>query len=181
MPTTLDVTRALRGERILITGASGFVGKVLVEKLLWSVPEVGKLLLLLRPRGERGAAERLAEEVLGSPIMARLRARHGEGWEAWAAAKVEAVDADLGRDRFGLDAAAYDRLCRGVDRVVACAATVRFDERLDRALELNARGALRVLALARDAGGVPLVQVSTCFVSGRRRGVVGEDLPAVGE
>jgi nucleoside-diphosphate-sugar epimerase len=49
---------------------------------------------------------------------------------------------------------------------------VTFDERLDRAVELNARGALRALELARDAGGVPLVHVSTCFVSGRRRGPI---------
>lgn len=176
MADVLDIAGSLRGERIFVTGATGFLGKVLVEKLLWSVPEIGRLVLLVRPDGERTAAERLEREVLGSPVMARLRARHGDGWREWVAGKVEAVAGDLGRERFGLDTERYAELCRGVDRVVASAATVTFDERLDRALELNARGALRTLSLARDAGGVPLVQVSTCFVSGRRRGWVSERL-----
>jgi long-chain acyl-CoA synthetase len=178
MADALDIAGSLRGERIFVTGATGFVGKVLVEKLLWSVPEVGRLLLLVRPGRRSGAGERLRDEVLASPVMARLRARHGDGWESWAAGKVEAVAGDLGRDRFGLDEEAYGALCRRVDRLVASAATVTFDERLDRAVELNARGALRALDLARDAGGVPLVHVSTCFVSGRRCGPVPERLEA---
>lgn len=174
----LDVASGLRDERVFITGATGFIGKVLVEKLLWSVPEIGKLLLLVRPRPGESAADRLRDEVLGSPVMARLRALHLDDWETWATSKVEAVSGDLAQDRFGLDDESYAALAGGVDRVVACAATVTFDERLDRAVEANARGALRTLALARDAGDVPLVHVSTCFVSGRRQGVVPEHVIA---
>ncbi|MDH3403393.1 MAG: AMP-binding protein [Acidobacteriota bacterium] len=174
----LDIVRSLRGERIFITGATGFIGKVLVEKLLWSVPEVGRLILLVRPDGERPAAHRLREEILGSPAMGRLRALHGDDWEAWAAGKIEVVAGDLGRERCGLSPAAWAALAARVDRVVASAATVAFDERLDRALALNARGALRTLELARDAGGAPLVHLSTCFVSGRRRGSVAEAVAA---
>ena len=175
--SSLDVAGALAGECVLITGATGFIGQVLVEKLLRSVPEVGKLLLLIRPGSGRNAGERLREEVLGSPIMAYLRALHAEDWERWAAAKIQAVAGDLARDRCGLDARAYAALCGQIDRVVAAAATVTFDERLDRAFELNARGARRVLELARDAGDVPLVHLSTCYVSGRRQGWIDESLP----
>lgn len=64
MADGLDIGAALRGERIFVTGATGFLAKALVEKVLWSVPEVGKLLLLVRPDGERGAGARLEEEIL---------------------------------------------------------------------------------------------------------------------
>ena len=180
MPGELDVAGALRGERIFVTGATGFVGKALVEKLLWAVPDVGRILLLVRPGGGRSAQERLRDEVLSSPAMARLRARHGPDWPAWAAGKVEAVAGDLGEDRFGLEPDAWARLCGRVDRVVASAATVAFDERLDRAVELNARGARRTLELAHAAGDAPLVHLSTCFVGGGRRGWVPEEPARLG-
>ncbi|HEV7504753.1 MAG TPA: AMP-binding protein [Thermoanaerobaculia bacterium] len=170
----LDIAGSLRHKRIFITGATGFVGRVLVEKLLWSVPDVGKLLLLIRSGRDQSAEERLRSEVLGSEVMDRLRVRHGDDWNAWAASRVEFVPGDLGQDFFGLDPEWYATLCGSVDMVVASAATVTFDERLDRALELNTRGAGRTLALARDAGNVPLLHVSTCFVSGTREGVVPE-------
>ncbi len=178
MPEALHIVGSLRHERLFVTGATGFLGKVLVEKLLWSIPEVGKLLLLIRPSGGRDANRRLTEDILTSPLMARLRTRHGDAWQSFAASKIQVVPGDLGQDHFGLDTAAYATLCRGVDRVVANAATVTFDERLDRALTLNTHGARRTLELARDAGNVPLLHVSTCYVSGRRQGPVAESLVA---
>ena len=179
MPEALQIVASLRGERLFLTGATGFLGKALVEKLLWSVPDVGRLLLLIRPSEGRTAEERLEAEILASPLMARLRARHGAGWRDFVASTIEVVPGDLADDHFGLDEAAYARLCEGIDRVVANAATVTFDERLDRALELNTRGAQRTLELARDAGDVPLLHVSTCFVCGRRTGWIDETLPTI--
>ena len=170
----LGIAESLRGKRIFLTGATGFLGRVLVEKLLWSAPEVGKLLFLIRADRDRSAEERLRQDVFGAELMDRLRARHGDDWDAWLATRVQAVPGDLGEDRFGLDAARYAALCGGIDLVVASAATVTFDERLDRSLALNTRGAGRTLALARDAGNVPLLHVSTCFVSGNREGTVPE-------
>lgn len=170
----LDICRSLRGERIFITGGTGFIGKVLIEKLLWSVPEIGRLILLIRPTQDRTAAERLREEILDSPLTGRLRAFHAEIWERWVASKIHVVSGDLAQDGFGLEAGEYARLSGSVDRVVACAATVTFDERLDRALELNVRGAQRTLRLAQDAGDAPLLHVSTCFVNGGRDILVPE-------
>ncbi|GLH01985.1 Putative fatty acyl-CoA reductase CG5065 [Gryllus bimaculatus] len=39
-----------RGRAVLVTGATGFMGKVLVEKLLRSCPEVATVFLLMRPK-----------------------------------------------------------------------------------------------------------------------------------
>jgi len=44
---------------ILITGATGFMGKCLGEKLLRSVPELGRLLVLVRPKRGKSVKERI--------------------------------------------------------------------------------------------------------------------------
>jgi fatty acyl-CoA reductase len=45
----LNIVEFYVGRSILITGATGFMGKVLVEKILRSCPGVERLYLLMRP------------------------------------------------------------------------------------------------------------------------------------
>ncbi|XP_041935591.1 fatty acyl-CoA reductase 1-like [Alosa sapidissima] len=47
------------GKSVLITGATGFMGKVLVEKLLRSCPRVCALYLLVRPKAGQSMQERV--------------------------------------------------------------------------------------------------------------------------
>ena len=49
------------GRSVFITGATGFMGKVLVEKLLRSCPQVKHLYLLMRPSKGKDADTRLQE------------------------------------------------------------------------------------------------------------------------
>lgn len=49
------------GKSVLITGATGFMGKVLVEKLLRSCPRVSALYLLVRPKAGQSMQERVAD------------------------------------------------------------------------------------------------------------------------
>ncbi len=55
---------------VLITGATGFMGKCLVEKLLRGIPDVGRLYLLMRPKREK-----MVEERIESLKQSRVRAR----------------------------------------------------------------------------------------------------------
>lgn len=48
------------GKNVLITGATGFMGKVLVEKLLRSCPGVRALYILVRPKAGQTMQERVA-------------------------------------------------------------------------------------------------------------------------
>lgn len=52
---------------ILITGGSGFLGKVIVEKLLRCVPKIKNLYLLIRPQNGVDAQTRM-EKILGSKV-----------------------------------------------------------------------------------------------------------------
>lgn len=49
------------GKNIFVTGASGFMGKVLVEKLLRSCPDVGDVYVLVRAKKGKLPTERLKE------------------------------------------------------------------------------------------------------------------------
>ena len=46
---------------VFITGATGFVGKVLIEKLLRSCPNIKRVFLLLRSKRSKSINERLEE------------------------------------------------------------------------------------------------------------------------
>lgn len=55
------------GRQILVTGATGFMGKVLVEKLLRCCPDIDKIYLLMRPKKGQDPTKRL-DELLNTPV-----------------------------------------------------------------------------------------------------------------
>lgn len=50
-----SIVKFYSGADIFITGGTGFLGKVLIEKLLRSCPDIGTIYLLMRSkRGQKG-------------------------------------------------------------------------------------------------------------------------------
>lgn len=50
-----------KDKSIFITGASGFMGKVLLEKLLYSCSDVKQIMILVRPKRGKSAAQRVQD------------------------------------------------------------------------------------------------------------------------
>lgn len=50
-----------KGKSIFITGASGFMGKVLLEKLMYSCSDVKEIMILVRPKRGKSAAQRVQD------------------------------------------------------------------------------------------------------------------------
>ena len=73
---------------MLVTGTTGFVGKALMEKLLFSLPNIKKIYILIRAKKGSKLDERFKKEVLESPCFDRLRERHGSGFNKFIEQKV---------------------------------------------------------------------------------------------
>ena len=166
---------------LFITGATGFLGKALLEKILRTLPDVRKVYLLIRPRGRasrlRSAQQRFRNEILRSSIFNRLRSQMGGEFEDFVLRKVEVVEGDLIHDRLGLSDADFDRLTNEIEVHVHSAAPAEFDERLDLGLELNALGPRRTIAFARQCRRLEaLIHISTCYVNGATKGWAYEEV-----
>jgi alcohol-forming fatty acyl-CoA reductase len=179
------IAESLSGRRIAITGATGFVGTALVERLLRGAP--GCELFLIVRGGRRGAASRIKREILNNDAFDRLREElkdSAEPFDVMAARRVHALDGDISVD--GLRLSESDRATLATcDIVIHSAAAVSFDSPLDSAVEVNLLGPVRLAAtlneLHANSPTKPfMVAVSTCYVAGNRRGTAPEQLVSEG-
>ncbi|MDP8951822.1 MAG: SDR family oxidoreductase, partial [Actinomycetota bacterium] len=136
------LAEAYRGKSVLLTGGTGFLGTALVEKMLRSLPSLGRLYLIVRPSRTQGAAERFEKDVLGSTAFKGLRDKLGKGFEDCASEKVRVLEGDVHSEGLGLGSEDLAELSREVDVVIHSAASVVFDAPLDAAVDSNVRGTL---------------------------------------
>jgi long-chain acyl-CoA synthetase len=174
---TLDVTRIVDGARLVVLGGTGFLGKVFWSMLLARYPVVGRIFLVVRPKGGGTPQARFWSDIATSEALAPLREQYGDGFEAFLREKVEPIDGDMGRPFCGVDDALLRELRGTIDAVVNVAGVVDFNPPLDDALDANAFGAQNFVDLARALGDVPVLHTSTCYVAGKRKGPIREDDP----
>ncbi len=164
------IRETLDGRRVAVTGATGFLGTAVVERLLRAVPGC-ELVLLVRPGRRTTPAARARREIFGNEAFNRMRSEMGaERFEAEIARRVQVVGGDVSIDGLGLDDEGLAALT-SCGTIIHSAALVSFDAPLDKAVETNLLGPVRVLELLNRAGVTPhLVGVSTAYVAGARRG-----------
>jgi fatty acyl-CoA reductase len=159
---------------VLLTGATGFVGKVVLAELLRRRAALGieRVLALVRAKDPEQADARLRSEVLGSPCFAA----EAPGYEKW----VEAVAGDITRPRFALAPEAAERVRADVTHVIHCAASVEFSLPIAEATAANVTGALHAVEVAgacRRLAGAAVVSTAyvTPHAAPRARRVHGAD------
>jgi nucleoside-diphosphate-sugar epimerase len=141
--------------RVLLTGATGFLGMEVLARLLERTDREAHCVV--RADGQDAAEERL-DGVLTrlyrdpSPYRGRVHALPGDLTSGVTAPGVE------------------------IDVVCHCAASITFDLPLDEAREINVDGTRTVLELAEASGARRFVHVSTAYVSGTHSGEFTEDM-----
>ncbi len=154
-------TAELAGSHVLLTGATGFLGQATMERLLASYPDT-HVSVLIRPRGERGAADRLSA-LLRKNVFRPLNERLGVDELARVVReRVTVIEGDLGSVALPTD----------LDVVIHGASTVSFDPPVDEAFRTNVSGVATLYDAL--AGSPHVVHVSTAYVAGTRKGVVAE-------
>ncbi|WP_100640186.1 fatty acyl-CoA reductase [Marinobacter salexigens] len=180
------VLEQLRGKHVLITGTTGFLGKVVLEKLIRAVPDIGGVHLLIRGNKQSpDARSRFLREISTSSVFDRLRQENSEAFEAFLNERLHCVTGEVTQPGFGLQPEALQKLAGSIDAVINSAASVNFREELDKALSINTLCLQNVAELARLNPSLAVVQVSTCYVNGMNSGQVtesvikpaGEDIP----
>lgn len=148
-----------QGRTVLLTGGSGFLGKVILEELFRRRVEldVERVILVIRPQGSRSAAVRFRDEVVPAACFSGLP----KGWDH----AVTVIEGDLTSPGLGLDARGRSKL-DGVTEVIHSAASVNFNLPVQAAARANITASLHLLEIARR---LPLIKrfvyVSTAYVT----------------
>ncbi|MFI6542815.1 HAD-IB family hydrolase [Streptomyces prunicolor] len=162
-PTDWELTSG----HILLTGATGFLGQAILERIVFAYPTT-KVTVLIRGRGGVPAMNRLTG-LARKPVFQALREQIGhEGVLTALTTRVQALEGDLST---GIPALPAD-----ITAVIHCASTVSFDPPVDQAFDVNVRGSLRLYEAVAALGTRPhVVHVSTAYVSALRKGPVPEE------
>lgn len=158
---------------VFLTGGLGFLGKLVIVKLLKC--DVRKIYLLARAKKGKSIEERL-EILKTDPVSAsfqftetfkkmsfqvfkKLLKQNGKVFE-----KLNLIEGDLKQIGLGISSESRLNLIREVEIVFHVAADVRFDESLREATETNVRGTREIMLLSQQMQNLNVfVYVSTAF------------------
>jgi long-chain acyl-CoA synthetase len=162
---------------IVVTGATGYVGKVWTSWMLTHFPNIQQLTLLIRPSKGKSAVERFEEIAAQSPVFRPLRASLGSGFTHFLNSRIQVIEADISQPFSGLHLEDVAHLVGDVDLVLHFAGLTDFNPDPLRALAINTEGPLHMADVAAHIGA-PIAHVSTCYVAGRFDGVYPESVPS---
>ncbi len=139
---------------LFLTGGTGFLGIHILAELLESGDMVVYCLV-------RGANQQDAENRL----LKLLHFYFGTKYDALLGVRIQVVNGDIAKERFGLSAAAYAALGKAVDTVIHSAAAVQFLGSYEQISRINV-GGTRETAMFALAHHCRLFHISTISVTG---------------
>ncbi|XP_025261932.1 putative fatty acyl-CoA reductase CG5065 isoform X2 [Camponotus floridanus] len=153
-----EIQSFYKNKTIFITGASGFMGKVLIEKLLYSCSDLNKIYILMRDKKGRSCDNRL-EDMFNVSMFQRIQTEKPQVLK-----KVIPFNGDICSDNLGLTHEERERLINEVNIIFHCAASLRMNAKLKDAIEMNMNGTKRMLNLGKEMKHLQaFIYLSTAF------------------
>jgi fatty acid CoA ligase FadD9 len=156
---------------VLLTGANGYLGRLLCLEWLARLAPVGGTLVCLVRAADDAAALRRLEEALDSGDTALKR----RFTELTADGALRVLAGDVGAPRLGLEERDWRRLTATVDLIVHPAALVNHVLPYRQLFEPNVAGTAEVVRAALTTRLKPVVYVSTVALAARGGTAVDED------
>lgn len=125
---------------VLVTGGTGFLGTILIEKLLRCFG-VKKIFMLIREKSDATVDERL-QNFINLQIFDSMRKDNPKSFE-----KLVAVEVDYSTHDLNIDPDLLDKIQTEVQIVFNIAASVKFNELLSDAIDINVLGTKKVVNL----------------------------------
>ncbi|MGW9451657.1 carboxylic acid reductase [Streptomyces sp. NPDC055632] len=155
---------------VLLTGASGYLGRFLTMEWLERLAQSdGRLVCLVRGRDVAAARSRLEESFSGGD------GRLAQRFEALAADHLEVVAGDMAEPQLGLGDHTWRRLSEEVDVIVHAGALVNHVLPYNHLFEANVLGSAELIRLALTGRMKPFTYLSSVAVAASRTPALGED------
>jgi nucleoside-diphosphate-sugar epimerase len=165
--------------RVLLTGATGFVGKEILAQAALD-RRIEEVVAVVRPETIRDRKTKAVLSVLGPAERGALLIQRLH-IPAPAARKFRFVNGDIEKPGFGLSPRELARLRTEVTHVVHCAASVSFDDSYENSFRANVLGSRNALAFslglqgARGSKFVSHVAIETSYIHGRRKRSIAQE------
>jgi len=148
------------GKNIFITGATGFIGKCLIEKLLRCCPRINAMYCLVRPKKGQSGKERL-DEMLQEKLYDNIRLQDPDFTD-----KIRVIHGDVLEEELGISEIDRQFLAEHTNIVFHSAATIRFDEPLRLAVQMNILGVRKMIKLVKTFKHLEVfLHVSTAYAN----------------
>jgi alcohol-forming fatty acyl-CoA reductase len=145
------------GKTLFITGATGFMGRILLAKLM-RMGNLKEILLLSRPKKGKSNKERI-DDILDGFLFKDL-----EKFDPKFKEKLKIVNGDMEVEDLGISMEDREYIKNNVEIIIHGAATVRFDEVLRKAVTINVQGTKNLLDIATEVKSLEkFVHISTAF------------------
>lgn len=145
---------------VLLTGASGFLGRFLCLALLADLEECGgKLVCIVRGKDNASAYERLAG------VFGQHDPKLDHEFRNLSARRLEVIAGDIALPQFGLDHDTWERLSGEVDAIVHAGALVNHVFSYSQIFEANVLGTTELIKLALTARLKEFVFISSIAVA----------------